>query len=435
MKTRTQIYWRERGGGVRRGYADLREYADVGGRREPLVAPGEKLATADMATAQVLLARRLEQLDALRRGRALHGLAGQATLAAFAQAHLVAKAESQKFTEQWLAATEKCLGRAIEFFGADMELSSITVADVRRWSAHLLTSPNGRGATMSPGNVRQHLNCLSNLYRRARAERLVPSGYDPVGDFDEKPSPARREAKWLEVHDAALLLEAARTYRPTAPKGGRQPVPFAYELLATYLLTGGRESEVLGLEVEDISFDRGVITFRPNRWRRLKTATSHRSVPLWPQLRMVLERYLAERPPGRLLFPSYRTGQEAIVTDFRKVLDAVAVRAGWKAGEVRSKVFRHTYTAARLQTLDGGAPVSVFTVAKELGHGGEAMVRKVYGHLGQVRHRAKVVEYRVGQHRTKLGDRLGLLQAGSLGTTVGTMALERPPNAVSRCST
>ncbi len=184
MKTRTQIYWRERGGGVRRAYADLREYADVGGRREPLVAPGEKLATADLATAQVLLARRLEQLDALRRGRALHGLAGQATLAAFAQAHLVAKAESQKFTEQWLAATEKCLGRAMEFFGADRELSSITVADVRRWSAHLLTSPNGRGATMSPGNVRQHLNCLSNLYRRARAERLVPSGYDPVGDFD-----------------------------------------------------------------------------------------------------------------------------------------------------------------------------------------------------------------------------------------------------------
>jgi integrase len=150
---------------------------------------------------------------------------------------------------------------------------------------------------------------------------------------------------------------------------------------------------------------------------------------------MVLERYLAERPPGRLLFPSYRTGQEAIVTDFRKLLDAVAVRAGWKAGEVRSKVFRHTYTAARLQTLDGGAPVSVFTVAKELGHGGEAMVRKVYGHLGQVRHRAKVVEYRVGQHRTKLGDRLGVLQAGSVGTTVDTIALERPPNAVSRCST
>src|SRR5229473_2947569 len=78
------------------------------------------------------------------------------------------------------------------------------------------------------------------------------------------------------------------------------------------------------------------------RMAALKTATSHRSVPLWPQLREALERYLAEHPPSRLLFPSYRTGEEAMLTDFRKLLDVVAVRAGWKAGEIRSKVFRHT---------------------------------------------------------------------------------------------
>ena len=29
---------------------------------------------------------------------------------------------------------------------------------------------------------------------------------------------------------------------------------------------------------------------------------------------------------------------------------------------------RHRYTAARLQTTDGGAPVSVYTVMRELGH-------------------------------------------------------------------
>ena len=90
---KSRIYWRERGG-TRRAYADLREYADAGGGREALVAPGEKLATADATTAQVLLARRLEQLDAARRGRALHGETRHATLAGFASAHLVAKAES-----------------------------------------------------------------------------------------------------------------------------------------------------------------------------------------------------------------------------------------------------------------------------------------------------------------------------------------------------
>ena len=83
-----------------------------------------------------------------------------------------------------------------------------------------------------------------------------------------------------------------------------------------------------------------------------------------------------------------------MIRDFRKALDAVAMRAGWARGEIRSKMFRHTYTSARLQTLDGGAPVSPFTVSRELGHGSSSMVEQVYSHLGQVRHRSEVVEYR-----------------------------------------
>src|SRR2546422_4518815 len=152
QRGKSRIYWRERGG-TRRAYADLRNYADVGGGREAIVAPGEKLATADETTAQVLLARRLEQLDGSRRGRALHGETRQVTLAEFARTHLVAKAESQKFTEHWLEVTEKCLGPAAAFFGADRELSSITVADVRRWSIQLLATPNGRNGKMSGSSV------------------------------------------------------------------------------------------------------------------------------------------------------------------------------------------------------------------------------------------------------------------------------------------
>jgi integrase len=84
-------------------------------------------------------------------------------------------------------------------------------------------------------------------------------------------------------------------------------------------------------------------------------------------------------------------------------------------------MFRHTYCAARLQTLDEGAPVSVYTVAKELGHGGDSMVRRVYGHVGRVRHRSDVVEYRVEQHATLLADRLATVQGTALfGTTNGT---------------
>ena len=46
-----------------------------------------------------------------------------------------------------------------------------------------------------------------------------------------------------------------------------------------------------------------------------------------------------------------------------------------------------------------GANVAAFTVAGEVGHSSTAMIERVYGHLGQQRHRAKVVEYRVEQHK------------------------------------
>jgi len=102
-----------------------------------------------------------------------------------------------------------------------------------------------------------------------------------------------------------------------------------------------------------------------------------------------------------------------MLTDFRKLLDAVGVRAGWKAGELTPKILRHTYASARLQTTDHGAPVSIFTVSRELGHGSEALVKRIYGHLGTVRHRAKVVEYRVEQHKKVLKEQLAALRLGA----------------------
>ena len=37
------------------------------------------------------------------------------------------------------------------------------------------------------------------------------------------------------------------------------------------------------------------------------------------------------------------------------------------------------------------------------------LVDRVYGHLGDVRHRSEVVEFRVEQHREELGERLSTL--------------------------
>lgn len=262
-----------------------------------------------------------------------------------------------------------------------------------RW---LVTRSNRRGAGLSSSTQRKYLNSLSNLYRRAASEQRVPFGYNPVASLIAKPQERGSyvESQWLEVHQAALLLESARTYEPHRWYAAQRPGTL-YAIIATMLLTGGRPCEVLGLEVRDVSFERETVTFRPNSTRtRLKNCGSVRSVRLWPQLSEVFRAFLdmgdsheGERP----LFPSSRNSGR--VVDIRNALDVIAGRGRWVKGSVRPYAFRHTYCAARLQTLDNGAPVSPYTVAKELGHDGLSLVDRVYGHLGQVRHRSPFLEY------------------------------------------
>ena len=371
----SRIYWRNQGG-EGRAYADFRDFHDVGGRREALVAPGESAATSDPREAEFLMARRLEELRALRQGK-----------------H-VERHEPMALAE-------------------------------------LVRVVTNRGKPLTQGGIRHHLNALSRLFRRGRELEVVPLAYNPVAELLEKPKKGDYDAAYLEVHEAALYLEAARLLPAPANNPDALSTSYAHALVATYLLTGGRHDEVLGLELDDVSFDRHTITFRPNGWRMLKTKQSRRTMALWPQLEAILRDYVfgvRVCQPGRLLFPSFETGQEAMITDVRKLLDRVAVRAGfltpmidpktdkqrrkssgepmWEGRFIRTRIFRHTYCSVRLQTLDRGEPVSVYTVRCELGHGSDDMVNKVYSHLGDVRHRSEVVEYQVSQHAEVLGDRL-----------------------------
>ena len=191
-----------------------------------------------------------------------------------------------------------------------------------------------------------------------------------------------------------------------------------YPLLATVLLTGGRKSEVFGLEVDDVSLAHGKLYFRPNEWRRMKTRGSERSVPLWPQLEEILRAYLMDREAsggieGSLLFTSSRGTEEAMLNDVRKALDRMAKRAGFKAGEIRLHGLRHTYTAARIQTCDRGRPVSLYTVSRELGHRSTDMIEDRYGHLHDRTEEGctEVVEFRIEPHKERLKERLEALAA------------------------
>jgi integrase len=199
----------------------------------------------------------------------------------------------------------------------------------------------------------------------------------------------------------------------------------AHALIATFLLTGGRQKEVAGLAIRDVRLDVDIVTFQPHpchKGGQLKTGAAERTVPLWPQLWEILQGRLEahrQQPGGEVLFPSPHVTADRPLTDLRDLLDRVTVRAGllslvldprtgkqartttgqliWSGQRVRTRVFRQTYCAARLQTLDHGRPVSLYTIAQELGHESEEMVRRVYARLGKTRHRADAPEFRPEQ--------------------------------------
>ena len=175
----------------------------------------------------------------------------------------------------------------------------------------------------------------------------------------------------------------------------------------------------MGLDVDDESFDRGVVRFRPNAHRGLKTQTSVRTVPLWPQLREILQEWMyggeAPRTSG-LLFPAPSGG---MVRDIRKSLDAIAKLSGMEAGRGQDATLRHTYCSARLQNVqrilkpgrepddpDGWEYVEVarFPGSERDGHGGGQLVDRIYGHAQGSPYRSDVVEYRVEKHREVLGE-------------------------------
>ncbi len=118
---------------------------------------------------------------------------------------------------------------------------------------------------------------------------------------------------------------------------------------------------------------------------------SERTVPIWPQLEAILRPYLEKREDGHpLLFPLHwdeeKDHDSRMLNNIRSSLRSVETRAELEK-HITPVVFRHTYTATRLQTTDNGAPVSIFTVARELGHRGIDRIEDTYGHLQRKRER------------------------------------------------
>jgi len=197
--------------------------------------------------------------------------------------------------------------------------------------------PGGRSLTKA--TARKFLNSLSDTFSSAKYDQFVAA--NQMADIYSRPTPERRTPTWFTPSECALILESERTYRQPVGDGAYQ---HTYPLVATWLLTGARKSEALGLRVDGLSLKHRTISIRPNQWRRLKTGGSERMVPLWPHLEKVLRAYLVQCEQGagfdELLFPATRGGaNELMIDNVRKSLDQISSRAGFEAGALRATSF------------------------------------------------------------------------------------------------
>jgi len=221
-KPEVAIVWRKG-----RAYGDFRAYEDIGGKREALKEPGTGWGTQDQEIARILFRERLEELQAKRRGRAGGPDRKSTRLDRLVRDHLVQKKLAGKTSESHLIDLDHRLRVAVEHFGASRDPRTIEPADIREWAEKL-----SQAGKRKPETVRHYLNALSGLYGRAQEGLYVDPKYNPVQMLQEKPSGYHRgEATFLEVHDAALLLESARVLeakgegppRPGGAKSERHP--------------------------------------------------------------------------------------------------------------------------------------------------------------------------------------------------------------------
>jgi integrase/recombinase XerD len=269
-----------------------------------------------------------------------------------------------------LAAYRRDLGRYARHLSREgrTDLGQVSEADVTAYVTVLRGGADG-GAVLSPSSTARALAAVRGWHRFAHAEGMT--SHDPAGQVSA-PSALRRLPHALSVDDVARLLEAAGAGDGPAPLRDRALLELLYS-------TGGRISEVVGLDVDDVHdvADGGPSAGRGSDGRAVGRGTvrlhgkgdKQRIVPVGSFARDALEAYLVR---ARAVLAASGRGTPALFLNTRgarlsrqsawAVLQSAAERAGLTQ-HVSPHTLRHSFAT---HLLAGGADVRV--VQELLGH-------------------------------------------------------------------
>ena len=288
------------------------------------------------------------------------GLEREGDVARLVRTYLDHLAVERGLAKNTLSSYRRDLRRYLDFLAQHQrdDLSEVTEEDVAAFLAALRLG-DSEHPPLSASSAGRTIVAVRGFHRFAVREGKVDA--DTAGAI-RPPTPARRLPKAIAVEDVERLLEAAGS--DGTPRAQRDRA-----LLEVLYGTGARISEAVGLDIDDVDLDAGMV-------RLFGKGSKDRMVPLGSYAKAALERYLAVGRPtlavGAPLSKTARESRAAVFLNARggrlsrqsawTVLRTAAARAGL-AGGISPHTLRHSFAT---HLLDGGADVRV--VQELLGH-------------------------------------------------------------------
>lgn len=232
------------------------------------------------------------------------------------------------------------------------------VADLRRhhleaYKLWLARRPRAGGGTLHRHTIRGHLSTLRCFFERISEWDYPDAPPRPLLFAGDLPIPDQPLPRFLDDATSAKLLRAARA----------DADPFTRLVIEVLARTGLRKGELMNLTID------AVVQIGSAYWLRVPVGKLHndRYIPLHPQLKSLLDEWLADRPENLrsdLIFLD--RGRPIPPARVDRALARVADAAG--IGKVTAHQLRHTLAT---QAINRG--MSLEAIAALLGHRTMAM--------------------------------------------------------------
>jgi integrase/recombinase XerD len=255
--------------------------------------------------------------------------------------------------ENTLQSYERDLGKLGEYLQANrLNFDQLTADDIVKFEVSL------KSAKLTLSSINRAISSLKGFYKYLSIENSVDN---PMLESLTHKLP-RKLPKALSIDEVTKLIESAK-------REGDLISLRDYAILELLYSTGGRVSEIIGINTADISISKladGEVSVLKLKGKGSK----ERFVPLGKYAISALDDYLVRTIPAlgeksskgtTALFLNSRGGRLSRQSAWQIVLDAAD--ATGLSGRVSPHVFRHSYAT---HLLDGGADIRV--VQELLGH-------------------------------------------------------------------